>query len=137
MVTKFSFAETIRIVGPGGQAPDPKDLIKNIDFGGIHMAGQIRVSTAQVAEIATTIEGLNKRLQEKLEESQAMIKNLANTWEGEAATATIEAYDSFAAKYFQNYYNIIDSYVKFLRTNVEQGYFETETANTTIADAFK
>ncbi len=101
------------------------------------MAGQIRVSTAQVAEIATTIESLNKRLQEKLEESRSTIKGLASTWEGEAATATIEAYDSFAAKYFQNYYDVIDNYVKFLRQNVEQGYFETETANTNIADAFK
>ncbi len=101
------------------------------------MAGQIRVSTAQVAEIATTIESLNKRLQEKLEESQSTIKGLASTWEGEAATATIEVYDSFAAKYFQNYYDVIDNYVKFLRQNVEQGYFETETANTNIADAFK
>lgn len=101
------------------------------------MAGQIKVNTAQVAEIANTISGLNDRLKEKLQESQATIKSLSSTWQGEAADATIQAFDGFAVKYFDNYYDVIDSYVKFLRTNVENGYFETETANTNIADAFK
>ena len=101
------------------------------------MAGQIRVSTAQVGEIARTIESLNKRLFDELKTSQDTIKNLSNTWDGEAAQATISAYEEFAAKYFQNYYDILDNYVKFLRTNVEQGYFETETANINLADAFK
>ena len=101
------------------------------------MAGQIRVSTAQVGEIARTIESLNQRLSEELTNSQKTITDLSNTWDGEAAEATISAYNEFAAKYFQNYYDILDNYVKFLRTNVEQGYFETETANVQLADAFK
>lgn len=101
------------------------------------MAGQIKVNTDQVAQIANTIEGLNKKLDEQLKNSQSTIKNLTNTWEGEAAQSTVSSFDSFAAKYFQNYYDIIDGYVKFLRTNVDAGYFETETANTSLADAFK
>ena len=101
------------------------------------MAGQIRVSTAQVGEIARTIESLNQRLSEELTNSQKTIADLSNTWDVEAAEATISAYNEFAAKYFQNYYDILDNYVKFLRTNVEQGYFETETANINLADAFK
>lgn len=101
------------------------------------MAGQIKVNTAQVAEIATTIASLNDRLKEKLQESQATVQNLSSTWQGEAADATIDAVNGFAAKYFDNYFDVIDSYVKFLRTNVENGYFETESANTNIADAFK
>ncbi len=101
------------------------------------MAGQIRVNTEQVAQIANSIEGLNKKLNDELIESQTTIKNLTNTWEGEAANATVSAYNEFAAKYFDNYYKIIDNYVKFLRTNVETGYFDTETANTNLADAFK
>jgi WXG100 family type VII secretion target len=101
------------------------------------MAGQIKVNTAQVGEIATTIEGLNVRLAEELKNSQKTIQNLSNTWDGEASQATIASYDEFAAKFFQNYQDILDSYVRFLRTNVDQGYFETETANTNLADAFK
>ena len=101
------------------------------------MAGQIRINTDQVAQIANNLEQLNKRLSEELTTSKATIDNLANTWEGEAAQTTISSFDEFAAKYFQNYEDIINNYVKFLRTNVEQGYFETETANTSLADAFK
>lgn len=101
------------------------------------MAGQIKVNTDQVAQIASSIEGLNKKLNDELINSQTTIKNLANTWDGEAATATINSYNEFATKYFENYYNIIDNYVKFLRTNVETGYFDTETVNTSLADEFK
>ena len=88
------------------------------------MAGNnIRVNTDQVSE--------------ELTNSKATVDSLASVWEGEAAQATIQAFDDFAAKYFQNYEDIITQYVQFLRTNVEQGYFETETANTGLADAFK
>ncbi len=102
------------------------------------MAGNsIRVNTDQVAQIATNIENLNKRLTEELNNSKATIDQLANVWEGEAAQATISSFDEFASKYFQNYEDIITQYVTFLRTNVEQGYFETETANINLSDAFK
>ena len=101
------------------------------------MAGQIRIDTDAVAQIATSIETLNGQLQEELTSSQTTIKNLANTWEGEAANATIGAFDEFSAKYFQSYYDVIDQYVKFLRNNIEAGYIRTETANTSLADAFK
>lgn len=102
------------------------------------MAGNsIRVNTDQVAQIATNIENLNKRLTEELNNSKATIDQLANVWEGEASQATISSFDEFAAKYFQNYEDILTQYVTFLRTNVEQGYFETETANINLSDAFK
>lgn len=102
------------------------------------MAGNsIRVNTDQVAQIATNLESLNRRLSEELTESKNTIDNLANIWEGEAAQATISSFDEFAAKYFQNYEDIIIQYVQFLRTNVDQGYFETETQNIGLADAFK
>lgn len=102
------------------------------------MAGNsIRVNTDQVAQIATNIENLNKRLTEELTNSKAIIDNLANIWQGEAAETTISSFDEFAAKYFQNYEDVITQYVQFLRTNVESGYFDTETANIGLADAFK
>lgn len=102
------------------------------------MAGNsIRIDTAQVGQIATNIERLNNRLTEELTNSKITIDQLANIWEGEAAQATISSFDEFANKFFQNYENIIAQYVQFLRTNVEQGYFETENANVSLADAFK
>ena len=102
------------------------------------MAGNsIRVNTDQVAQIASNIESLNKRLTEELTNAKATIDQLANVWGGEAAQATISSFDEFAAKYFQNYEDIITQYVQFLRTNIEQGYFDTETQNIGLADAFK
>ncbi len=102
------------------------------------MAGNsIRVNTDQVAQIATNLENLNKRLTEELANSKATVDQLANIWEGEAAQATISSFDEFAAKYFQNYEDVITQYVQFLRTNIEQGYFDTETQNIGLADAFK
>lgn len=102
------------------------------------MAGNsVRVNTDQVAQIASNIENLNKRLTEELANSKATIDQLANVWEGEAAQTTISSFDDFAAKYFQNYEDVITQYVQFLRTNIEQGYFDTETQNIGLADAFK
>ena len=102
------------------------------------MAGNsIRVNTDQVAQIASSLEALNKRLTEELQNSKSTIDQLGNIWEGEAAQATISSFDEFASKYFQQYEDVITQYVQFLRTNIEQGYFDTETQNIGLADAFK
>ncbi len=93
------------------------------------MAGQIKVNTDQVAQIASRIESLNQKLKDELEATQADINSLSTSWHGEASDAVRQSYEAFAKNFFQNYYDVIDQYVKFLRTNVEQGYFETETAN--------
>lgn len=101
------------------------------------MAGQMRINTDQVEQIATNIENLNTKLKTELENSKAVIDGLSSTWEGEAYEATKAAYAEFQNKYFQNYEDVIKQYINFLRTNVAQGYFDTETANTTLADSFK
>lgn len=101
------------------------------------MAGTIKISTDQVEAIASSIENSNKKLKSTLEESQSTIKSLSSTWQGEASQATIAAYDQFAANYFETFYDIIDAYVKFLRMNVSTDYQSTETANISLADAFK
>lgn len=102
------------------------------------MAGNsIRINTDQVEQIATNIENLNKRLTEQLTDSKATVDQLSNIYEGEAAQAIISAFDEFANKYFQNYEDVITQYVQFLRTNIAQGYFDTETQNISLAEAFK
>lgn len=97
----------------------------------------ITISTDEVASIASGIETLNRQLLDTLNESQETIKKLGNAWTGEAYQETLKVYTTFAAKYFQTYHDVIDSYVKFLRTNVDAGYVETETANINLADSFK
>lgn len=97
----------------------------------------LSISAEQVEQIATTIEGLNTQLKELLTTSKTTIDNLANTWTGTAAQTTIANYDGFAKKYFDNYEQIIASYVKYLRTNVASGFSQVERGNTTLAEAFK
>ncbi len=102
------------------------------------MAGNnLTVNTDQVAQIATNIENLNKRLSAELDSAKVTINDLANIWEGEAAQATLSSFNEFSGKYFQSYEEVLAQYVQFLRSNVEQGYFDTETQNIGLADAFK
>lgn len=101
------------------------------------MAGNsIKISTDQVNQIANSLEALNKRLTEELTSSKSTVDGLSSIWEGEAAQATISAFDEFAAKYFQNYEDVITQYVKFLR-GVAIGYEETEATNTGLGDSLK
>lgn len=100
------------------------------------MAGEIRISTEEVAISATSIENLNKKLNDKLLEAQNAIKALGATWQGEAYDETLASFNLFASKYFESYKELIDNYVKFLRERVEQGYFQTEVKNTDLANQF-
>lgn len=99
--------------------------------------GRITVNTEQVEAIASELDRLNQQLSETLNEGKATIDNLRNTWQSEAAEETISSFDEFAANFFQNYADIINQYVLFLRNNVAQGYFDAEVANISLADAFK
>lgn len=102
------------------------------------MAGNsIRVNTDQVAQAAASIDALNKQLAQALAESKSTVEALSSVWSGEAAAATIAAYNDFAGRYFRRYEDIINQYVQFLRLNVEQGYFETETQNVKLSDGLR
>ena len=102
------------------------------------MAGNsIRVNTDQVSTIAKELESLNTRLSEELQNSKQTIESLKNIWQGEAAEATQRAYAEFAANYFAQYEDVIKQYIQFLRTNVDAGYFDTESANIELAESFK
>lgn len=100
------------------------------------MAGEIRISTEEVALSATSIENLNQKLNDKLLEAQNAIKALGATWQGEAYDETMSTFNTFAGKYFDSYKELVDSYVKFLRESVESGYFQTETKNVDLANQF-
>lgn len=97
----------------------------------------IRINTDEVSQVATNIEQINKKLFETLENGMQEIEKLGNTWSGEAYQETAASFGAFATKYFQTYKDVIDQYVSFLRKNVEQGYFDTETKNTSLAESFK
>ena len=102
------------------------------------MAGNsIRISTDQVTQIAQTIENLNNKLTDELNNSQNVVQQLSTIWQGEAAQTTIDSYNYFAKKYFQNYADVIKQYVAFLKGEVAPGYSEKEKINTGISETLK
>ncbi len=101
------------------------------------MSSLIRINTDKVLDIANVMSGLNEDLQNTLTETQKTVNDLYEIWKGEASEATREAINQFANDYFQNYKDLIDSYIEFLRKNVAEGYEETENLNTSLAEAFK
>jgi len=101
------------------------------------MATQITIDSEQVLGIATQIENDNQQLQQLLNESKATVDSLSSFWTGKASDDTRASYDSFAGKFFQTYYDVLNQYVKFLRANVAAQYEQTEQVNIQLADAFK
>ncbi len=101
------------------------------------MSTRIVLNSDQVLAIASQIEADNQELQNLLNDSKATIDGLSTSWTGAAADQTRTSYDSFAGKYFQTYFDVLEQYVKFLRTNVAEQYTETETRNTQLGDQFK
>jgi len=97
----------------------------------------ITIDANEVLAIASRIEGDNQQLRELLNDSKATIDGLASVWQGRAADETRASYESFANRFFQQYQDILNQYVVFLRRNVSEQYIETENINTQLADAFK
>ena len=102
-------------------------------------ASHIRVYAQQVSQIANNLENQNNALFAELKRSQDTIHHLVDNgiWEGQAAQATVASFDAFANKYFEQYQDIIERYVQFLHTHVEQGFFEAEQANISLSDSYK
>lgn len=101
------------------------------------MSTSITLNSDEVLAIASQIESDNQQLQQLLEDSKAALTKLSSTWTGPAAEQTLSSYETFAGKYFQSYYDVLNQYVKFLRTNVADQYVETENVNVQLGDAFK
>ncbi|HHX37269.1 MAG TPA: WXG100 family type VII secretion target [Clostridiaceae bacterium] len=101
------------------------------------MSTQITIDSEQVLAIASQLESDNEQLQQLLSESKVTIDGLASYWSGKAADTTRTAYDAFAGKFFQQYHDVLNQYVKFLRNNVASQYEQAEQVNTQLSDAFK
>jgi WXG100 family type VII secretion target len=97
----------------------------------------ITIDANEVLAIASRIESDNIQLRELLNDSKATVDNLSSFWQGRASDETRAAYESFANRFFQQYQDILNQYVVFLRRNVAEQYTETENINTQLADAFK
>ena len=98
------------------------------------MAGRMTIDSGEVLATASRINQLNDELNDLLLDTQKRIHLLGNSFTGEAADATIAAFDGFAAQYFASYYDMLQRYVQFLRTSVAEGYSQTQKKNVGLAN---
>ncbi|MBQ6679227.1 MAG: WXG100 family type VII secretion target [Lachnospiraceae bacterium] len=94
----------------------------------------LTIDPKQIAAIAEKIRLQNEQLDRTLTDSQTAVRNLKGVWTGQAADATIGAFDDFARKYFENYKEMLNRYVLFLNKAASEGYAETETKVESLAD---
>lgn len=101
------------------------------------MAGQMKLNSDQIIQIANNLDALNNKLRDELNNSKATVDGLSSVWTGEAANATKDAYNEFATKFFESYYDIINQYVNFLKVNAAGGGENVEASNISLAQNFK
>ena len=101
------------------------------------MAGEIRVNTDLVNIAAKNINDYNGNIKVAFESLDKVMASLGDYWEGNVGDNAETAFTSIKNAFNDERYSVIENYVVFLHTQVEQGYIETETTNTKLADAFK
>ncbi len=88
------------------------------------------IDSGVIRSTASQIRNLNNQLESTLNSSKSSVNSLKGQWTGQAADATIGAFNSFAAKYFEEYKEMLNGYVNFLNNAAGSGYEETEKLNT-------
>lgn len=98
------------------------------------MVGKMTISPEEVLSIAGTLRTLNNQLEQTLTTTKQQVEGLGSSWTGAAADATIGAFNSFANKYFSNYKELIDAYIRFLEQNVAGSFAGVTQIGVKLAD---
>lgn len=94
----------------------------------------IDISLDQVTAAAASISTTNKNLLQKLQDIEAQISALSQTWQSDAGTTIVAKIKGMDSK-FTEYNAVIGSYVSFLTSTV-QAYDTTEKLINSNASAF-
>ena len=95
------------------------------------MGNILNINTSTIQSIASNVADKNADLYAFLERSRASMQSLAGIWTGKAGSAMTGAYSAFASGNFENYHQMLEEYVIFLRDISAPGY---EKAEEIIAD---
>lgn len=98
------------------------------------MAGQMKVNYGNFESWASSIASKNTNLLDDLHEIQSLINSLQGEWESNSAV-TIRGKITSMENRFQQYYDVVDNYVKLIR-NAAAEYKATETTNDANAQEF-
>jgi len=101
------------------------------------MAEIISVDTDKVALAAKNISRINNEIRDDFVNVESTMKSLDRDWDSNVSLNAMESFNSIKNAFCDTHYNIMDSYVTFLLQQVDAGYTQTETANTSLSDAFK
>ena len=99
--------------------------------------GHIKVNTDVVVSVANNVHKINNDVRDQIPSVETAIRTLNNSWEGSVATQAMDTFNSIKNAYCDSHYKVIENFVNFLLTQVGEGYTQTETANLSLADAFK
>lgn len=97
----------------------------------------IKVNTDTVVTVSQNIRKINNDIRDLISPVESAMKSLDNSWDGSSSTNAIRKFNSIKSTYCDNRYKVIENFVNFLLHQVGEGYEQTETVNTSLADAFK
>lgn len=98
---------------------------------------KIEVETSALSKTADLIDIYNKKLQNEFTKLEHSITKLCNSWNTPTTNNAINQFKKIRIKYYDNRYNIIDSYVKKLRNTISTDYKSIERINKKIADDYR
>ncbi|MDR3310788.1 MAG: WXG100 family type VII secretion target [Oscillospiraceae bacterium] len=97
----------------------------------------INVSTATLRATSAAVATVNTNLKDKLEEIQKKVSYLCdNTWQSDAGEEVQHKIEAFKTNHFQQYFDVVESYCKFLLITADS-YETTEQTLLSNAAAFK
>ncbi len=97
----------------------------------------IQINTASVLQAADNISTENQILRNSFDDIDKMISALKKNWNGAASDICCKKAEYIKTTFKEPRYAVIDSFVRFMRTQVSENYEITETVVSTAADAFK
>lgn len=99
------------------------------------MAGGIKITSQVVRDAAEKIKNLNIDMDTALSDIKSKMNALESTWQSDAGNEIRSAMNALQPR-FNEYKEVVDSYVTFLNTTAQR-YEETEQTVQSNASAFK
>lgn len=102
------------------------------------MAGDtIKIDTMAVRNAAEKVSRLNRNINYSLDELIRRVSSLNGSWDGSGSENALATFSRMRSDYYQNRYDQVDNFVRFMMNNVAGGYESAENNNISLSDAFK
>ena len=94
------------------------------------------IDTARVETSANKLRTVNNNINRQFQSFQSSAKQIDNTWKGRAAEQAKTQLQNLV-KNSEVRSTVLENYIKMLSQQVDPGYENAETTNTSLADQFK